>query len=169
MSWYVLHVYTGSELAVCNKIRARVPDTLWEDCFVPQVENIYKKAGEYKTVIRPLFPGYVFIVCDDPKAVAIALRSIPDFVRLLQTGEEFVPLLQKEVDYLTGLADRNMKVELSIGFIEGDKICITQGPLQGLEGDIKKIDRHKRTAWVEVPFMGGVTQVRLPIEIVSKV
>ncbi len=169
MSWFVIQVRTGSEQTVCDKIRMRVPQKLWEDCFVPQIENIYKKAGEYRKVIRPLFPGYVFVVCEEPVPVAAALQAVPDFARLLKSGEAFVPLCPNEVDYLMKLAGENRKVEMSTGYIVGDKICITEGPMRGLDGDIRKIDRHKRVAWVNIPFMGGYTQVQLPLEIVSKV
>ena len=168
MSWYVIHVRTGKEEVVCNKIRTRVPADLWEECFVPQVENIYKKAGEYKKVISPLFPGYVFIVCQDPEKVAVSLRDVPDFTRILKTGEEFEPLRQQEVDCMLTLAGNEFRVEMSTGYIVGDKICIVDGPMKGMDGSIRKINRHKRTAMVEVPFLGRPTLIRLPLEIVSK-
>ncbi len=168
MSWYVIHVRTGKEEAVCYKIRTRVPGNLWEECFVPQVENIYKKAGEYKKVISPLFPGYVFIVCQDPEKIAVSLRGVPDFTRILKTGEDFEPLRQQEVDNLLTLAGRELRVEMSTGYIVGDKICIVEGPMKGMDGAIRKINRHKRIAMVEVPFLGRPTLIRLPLEIVSK-
>ncbi len=168
MSWYVIHVRVGKEESVCYKIRTRVSSELWEDCFVPLVENIYKKAGEYRKIVRPLFPGYVFIICEDPKAVSASLNGVQDYTRLLKTGEDFEALSQKEIDYLLILAGEKQCVELSTGYIVGDKIIITSGPMKGLDGNIRKIDRHKRCAMVEIPFLGRPTLVRLPLEIVSK-
>ena len=57
---------------------------------------------------------------------------------------------------------------MSKGFIIGDAITVTEGPLKGYEGSIKKIDRHKRMAFVELPFLGKETRVRIPLEIVDK-
>lgn len=36
------------------------------------------------------------------------------------------------------------------------------------EGRIRKVNRHKRYALVDLPMMGQVIQVRLPLEIVSR-
>ena len=168
MSWYVIHVRVGKEEAICYKIRTRVPENLWEECFVPQVETIYKKAGEYQKVIKPLFPGYVFLVCQDPEQVAVSLRKVPDFTRILKTGEYFEPLRQQEIDWLLTLAGNEFRVAMSTGYIVGDKICIVEGPMKGMDGAIRKINRHKRTAMVEVSFLGRPTLIRLPLEIVSK-
>ena len=59
-------------------------------------------------------------------------------------------------------------VGMSEGVIEGSQIIISSGPLQGLEGYIKKIDRHKRKAWVELPMFGRLQKVEVGLEIVRK-
>ncbi|WP_416239277.1 KOW motif-containing protein, partial [[Clostridium] innocuum] len=41
-------------------------------------------------------------------------------------------------------------VEMSTGFIQGEQIFITEGPLQGKEGQIIRIDRHKRIAYLQL-------------------
>ena len=168
MAWYVIQVRTGSELVICEKIRQRVSDDLWEDCFVPQVEKLYKKEGKYRKVVAPLFPGYVFIVCEEPGPVMSALRKVSDFTKLLKTGDDFEALSDYEVDTLLTLAGINHTVEMSVGYIEGDKVYITSGPMVGQEGAVLKINRHKRQAEVEISFLGRPTKVSLPLEIVSK-
>ena len=50
----------------------------------------------------------------------------------------------------------------------GDRIQITSGALVGLEGQIKKIDRHKRIAIVAMRMMGAVREVPLMLEVVEK-
>ena len=44
----------------------------------------------------------------------------------------------------------------------------TDGPLQGKEGLIKKIDRHKRKAYLELPMFGRMQTVQVGLEIVAK-
>ena len=58
--------------------------------------------------------------------------------------------------------------ELSQGYIEGDKINIISGPLVGYEGMIKKIDRHKRVAYIEVKLFDQITMVQVGLEIIGK-
>ena len=69
-----------------------------------------------------------------------------------------VPLTDSEVLLLQKLGGDDQIVETSIGVMEQDKIRITRGPLMGLEGCIKKIDRHKRTAWLEIEMMGRIVE-----------
>ena len=58
---------------------------------------------------------------------------------------------------------------MSYGYIENDKIIINDGPMKNYEGIIKKIDRHKRKAVIEVEFFGRTMEVSVGVEIVSKI
>ena len=61
--------------------------------------------------------------------------------------------------------------EVSLSQIElndNDEIKILSGPLQNMEGMIKRINLHKRIAEVEVEFMGRMTVIHLGIEMVEK-
>ena len=47
-------------------------------------------------------------------------------------------------------------------------IRMVAGALVGLEGRIKKINRHKREAIVEMEMMGAVRKVAVMLEVVEK-
>ena len=55
-----------------------------------------------------------------------------------------------------------------ISIEKGKQIRILSGPLRNLEGQIKKVDLHKRTAAVELEFMGRKMVVYLGIEMVGE-
>ena len=57
---------------------------------------------------------------------------------------------------------------MSEGFIENDRVVITSGPLQGNEGLIRKIDRHKRKAYLEIDMFGRKLKTQVGLEIVRK-
>lgn len=59
-------------------------------------------------------------------------------------------------------------VEMSEGIIENDQIIITRGPLKGHEGLIKKIDRHKRRAYLELEMFGRKIETQVGLEVVAK-
>ena len=65
-------------------------------------------------------------------------------------------------------SSENRTVEMSTGVVEGDDVIILNGPLMGHAGWIKKIDRHKRLAYLEVEMLGRTTTVKLGLEIVVK-
>ena len=47
-------------------------------------------------------------------------------------------------------------------------MIIQTGPLKGNEGLIKKIDRHKRKAWLELNLLGRTVETQVGLEIVEK-
>jgi transcriptional antiterminator NusG len=167
-NWYVIQVITGKEHSICNALKEVLDDELYEHCFVPMSEKQQRRDGKFITVREPLFPGYLFIVSDVIEGVVAAARRISKFKRVLRTGESFSTLEEKEVDFFRSLTDKDFNITMSRGFIAGDSIAVTEGPLKGYEGWIKKIDRHKRMAFVEIPFLGQGTRVRIPLEIVDK-
>ena len=54
------------------------------------------------------------------------------------------------------------------GIIENDQVIITRGPLKGHEGLIKKIDRHKRKAYLEMEMFGRKLETQVGLEVVVK-
>lgn len=151
--WYVAQVQAGRESSTLEMCRRLVPPSVMEDCFMPEYEVMWKIRGEWRLVKRLLFPGYLFFVTDDPEALNRELSRVPMPIRLLGNEENsFFPLTGKERDWFLSFMDGNHTVRMSEGYISGDKITVTRGPLMGFEGDIRKIDRHKRRAYIDVAY-----------------
>ena len=74
----------------------------------------------------------------------------------------------KEVPYVKSMCGEGSVIGISKGIIRGGKPVITSGPLKGREGLIQKIDRHKRTADIEIPLAGNQKQVTVGLEIYEK-
>ena len=89
--------------------------------------------------------------------------------RLLGTGDEIIPLSQEEVELLLKLGKEEQLVAISTGIIENDQVRILTGPLQGMEGYIRKINRHKRKAWVSIEMFGRSVDMEVGLEIIKKV
>lgn len=70
---------------------------------------------------------------------------------------------------LLGLCNDDHCIESSSGIKEGSKIIITDGPLKGFESAIKKVNRHKRQALIELEFMGSMRMVSVALEVLEKV
>lgn len=51
--------------------------------------------------------------------------------------------------------------------VSGCRVIITDGPLIGREGDITRINRHKRTAVLRTTLCGTGTEIVVPLEVVS--
>lgn len=88
--------------------------------------------------------------------------------QLIGTGDEIVPLVQEEIDLLMKIGTDKQLVEMSSGIIENDRVQILAGPLMGMEGNIRRIDRHKRTAYLEIEMFGRTVEMKVGLEIIRK-
>ncbi len=92
---------------------------------------------------------------DQPGKLREALRSVPKFTRLLGNNDVFTPLDDQEVAFINAFTKPDHRVvEFSSGVMEGDEIVILNGPLMNQTGLIKKLDRHKRLAYLEIEILG---------------
>lgn len=178
--WYVLHVRAGAEHRAAdglNRAFTRMnADGYSLQAFCPETERYYrnKKTQGDKYIKRPMFPGYMFVETDMPAAVftrmfAEYIYASEDIIRLLRNGDsDDIALRAEERIRLEYLLKGKRCMDRSIGYIEGDKITVTGGPLVGMEGNILKINRHNRTAEIGINMFDGEYSVKVALEIIDK-
>ena len=136
---------------------------------MPEYETMWRIHGEWRLVKRLLFPGYLFFVTSDAEELNKELLRVPMPIRLLGNEENsFFPLTEKEQDWFLSFMDGEHIVRMSEGYIKGDKVTVTRGPLMGFEADIRKIDRHKRRAYLDVTLFGRTVPASVGLEVVRK-
>ena len=167
--WFVIWTSSSHEDS-CIKLLNEHYSSYFERAFVPKRMISKKKGKEWITEEGALFPGYVFVDSDAERVEELAsrLRNISGFNVVLSTDGDYLPLTPGESDFADRLYDEGGCFDVSVGIIEGDKIIVTGGPLIGMEGCIKKIDRHKRKAYLEIDMFGVKTKTTVSLEIVEK-
>lgn len=167
--WYVIQTVGGQEAKVLGLMEKLVDDSLVQEAFIPTYEVMKRIKGQWHKRNEVLLPGYVFAVTKNPSQLKAQLRRVPRFTRLLGNDDMFTPLNDQEVAFLNAFTQPGKRtVELSTGVIEGDDVIILNGPLMGHDGLIKKIDRHKRLAYLELEMLGRKTTVKFGLEILAK-
>lgn len=168
--WCVVQVRQGSEESVRRQCREKISSDLVKDCYVFYHEEKRRIQGEWVIQDKLLFPGYVFLVTDQDQASGLdnELSHISGFVKLLKTDNKVVALTEDEINFLTVFGGKERTVEMSEGVIEQSKIRVYSGPLVGKERYIRRIDRHKRRAFLELPMFGQRQKLQVGLEIVSK-
>ena len=145
--YYVVQVKTGKEQETIDNIKRQRKNQSDFDVFAPYRKSLRKYHGEMKEIKERCFPGYIFVETDDAKKLFFELYWVPGFTKLL--GREgltynFLPLDEEEsrmVDILYN-ANSNRTTEISnVEVQEGDKIVILDGPLTGIQSQIKKTQR----------------------------
>lgn len=76
--------------------------------------------------------------------------------------------MQEEVELLMRIGTDKQLVEMSSGIIENDRVRILSGPLMGMEGNIRRIDRHKRIVYLEIEMFGRTVEMKVGLEIIRK-
>lgn len=166
--WYVVQVRTGTEENVRMQCVRKISPEILERCFIPYYEEKKHIRGEWTVQKKVLFPGYVFAVTEDLEKLYESLKSVIGLTRLIGTGREIVPISEEERQFLLDFGGEEQAAPLSVGIIENSVTKILSGPLKGKEGLIRKIDRHKRKAWLEVEMFGRKQEIQVALEIVAK-
>jgi transcription termination/antitermination protein NusG len=168
MYWHVLFVRGGHELKIKEKINESD-----HDAFLPKVTKIFKSKSEMRKEDVLLFKNYVFVkskhdTTEFQKFIQNEIQQLTGFIKLLKHDQETESLYPHEKEFLMKFANKDHVIKESEGFIEGDKIIITEGPLMGHESMIKKIDRHKRIAQLDIEMFGQQRTITVALEIISK-
>ena len=165
--WYVIQVKTGDEnkiITLCKKSLMKES----EEVFTPTRVITKRIKGIDMSVETLLFPGYCFFITEDIEDLFFRLKAVKELTKILRMGDDFVPLTSKEETFISRLSGRNHRVEASTGYIEGDRVIITNGPIKGLEGLITKINRHKKCAVLKTELFGRSSEITVGLEIVEK-
>ena len=167
--WYAVQVETGKEDVTKDYCFRLVNKEHFNDIFVLRFNRVKKFYGEWHQESKVMFPGYIFIDTDTPEQVYEALKNVPAFTSLLgRDKESFVPIERSKEELFKEMVNDNYEIAMSCGLLAGDKVTITDGPLAGKEAMISKINRHKRTAALNVEMFGEKVGVTVGLEIVEK-
>lgn len=166
--WYVVQVQTGTEERIKAQCIRMIGEDILERCFIPYYEEKKKYLGDWHTEKRILFPGYVFMVSGRLADLYQELFKVVGLTKLLGTGKEIVPLSEEETALLKRMGAGERPLEISTGLIENGTVMVTEGPLVGMEGCIRRIDRHKRKAWLEIDMFGRTLEMEVGLEIIEK-
>ena len=97
------------------------------------------------------------------------IRNSSEIIRILNSGEvDNIALPDAERKRFEYLFLGKRSLDHSVGYIEGERIVITMGPLKGREGQIKHINRHNRMAIIELSVFEQSLCVKIALEIIEK-
>ena len=173
--YYVVQVKTGKEQQAIEDIMKNKPDDRVFEVFAPYRKALRKFKGQMKEVVERCFPGYIFVETDDVQGLFIQLYWTPGYTRLLGREADtynFVPLDKDESRMIDILYSKNNDRITEISNIEvkeGEMIRVLDGPLAGLETQIKKVNLHKRKVTIEYTMCGRLVTSDIAINIVTNI
>lgn len=169
LRWYLVRVREGSEQSTCDRLLRLVPRSVLRDCFVLRREGWRRNAGAWHLRISVAYKGYVFAVTDDPVELHKALSRLTLTAEIAGVdGRAWMPLSPDAQAWFERCTDERHILRNSVATITDGELCVTEGPLAGLERDIRTIDRHHRRCMVSVPGSNGGFTELMPLVVPVK-
>ncbi len=170
--WYVVQALGNEDIEkVCGKCRTAMPEGVVKELFIPRYICLKHFKKEWHEKLLPLFPDYFFLDTEQPEEVQERLKPLSRIMKPVRVGKDFVPVYPEEQRFLEELMDERHVIQKSTGNLIDGQFEIYEGPLQDEKKYrlIKKVDRHRRLANLEVQLLGTVRQVQVTLEIVKKI
>ena len=166
--WYAVQVQTGKEERLKTLIERIAFEKEQAECRLIYYEIKKKYKGKWHVEKKNMFPGYLFVISDNIEALGKRFCYVTEMTKILKSGDEYLPLSEREEEFLRHLSSNADVVRLSYGIEVGDRVIIKRGTLKGYESRIKKIDRHKRKAIIEIEMFGQMRTAEVGLEITEK-
>ncbi len=172
--WYVVRAISGNEKKVKQYLESEINRLNLQD-FISQVliptEKVYQvRNGKKVSKERSYLPGYVLVEAVLVGEIPHIIRNIPGVLGFLGSKDEPVPLRPAEVNRILGKVDElsEQGAELSIPFIVGETVTVTDGPFNSFSGVIEEINEEKKKLKVMVKIFGRKTPLELSFMQVAK-
>ena len=175
--WYVVRAVSGQE----NKVKAYIETEITRlgmadyisQVLVPTEKVVTVRDGKKIVKDKVYFPGYIMIEANLTGEIPHIIKSIPGVIGFLgeTKGGDAVPLRLSEVNRMLGKVDElSVQVDnVAIPFTIGETIKVVDGPFNGFNGTIEKINEEKRKLEVMVKIFGRKTPLELSFMQVEKV
>ncbi len=176
--WYVVRAVSGQE----NKIKTYIENEIArlgledyvEEVLVPTEKVIQIRNGKKINKEKVYFPGYIMIKANLSGEIPHIIKSITNVIGFLgeTKGGDPVPLRPSEVNRMLGKVDElslEADANVAIPYVVGETVKVIDGPFNGFDGTIEKINEEKRKLEVMVKIFGRKTPLELSYMQVEKV
>jgi transcriptional antiterminator NusG len=175
--WYVVRAVSGQENKVKDYIEREVTHHGLQDyigeVLVPTEKVIQIRNGKKISKERVYFPGYIMVLANLGGEIPHLIKTINGVIGFLgeTKGGDPVPLRRAEVNRMLGKVDE-LSVQadnVAIPFTINETIKVIDGPFNGFNGTVEKINEEKRKLEVMVKIFGRKTPLELSYMQVEKV
>ena len=137
--------------------------------FLPRVRARRRLRGQWREVVEPMFPRYLFLRATPGLDDLRPIRSTFGVVGLVRFGGEPRPVpeaLIAELQRLCAVADGAL--DLPEPLVPGSRVRILEGPFAGYEAELLNQD-GKHRARVLLTMLGQSHAVQMPVDILAPV
>jgi transcriptional antiterminator NusG len=166
--WYVVHTYSGQELAVQKYIEMLVEREQLQSqigtVLVPTQEVVTISGGKKRSHTKKFFPSYILIEMEMNDDTMHYVTNIPGVTHFVGSNGKAESILPEEVNRLLGVTEGEEKLGgdvIEIPFRVGEAVRIKAGPFKDFDGTVEEINPEKGKLKVMVSVFGRSTPVEL--------
>jgi len=176
--WYVVRAVSGQENKIKTYIETEISrlglENFIDQVLVPTQNVIQIRKGKKVQKEKVYFPGYIMIKANLTGEIPHIIKSITNVIGFLgeTKGGDPVPLRASEVNRMLGKVDElalEADKNVAIPFVMGETVKVIDGPFNGFDGTVEKINEEKRKLEVMVKIFGRKTPLELSYMQVDKI
>lgn len=137
--WYVVHTQPSSEDRASIRLAAQ-----GYHVFYPRLRKTVRHARKSESKLVPFFPGYLFLRLDISRDRWRAINGTRGVIRLLAQGDVPQTVPAGIVEELQSHADRQDALVWTPPLNVGQRVRITEGPLEDFVGTLQRLDGADR-------------------------
>jgi transcription antitermination factor NusG len=153
-NWYALYLRSRFEKKVFKDLQEKNVES-----FLPLIEEVHVWSDRKRKVQEPLFRGYVFVKTDLQDRYTIL--EINGVVRFVGIREKPSLIPEEQIEWLRRIVGKPDHVKREQYLERGERVRVVGGPMQGVEGIIKRLNGQTR---VVISIESIVQSVSVQIE-----
>ena len=162
-AWYVVRTKTGAE-----------ERAVWHlsnqgfEAYLPRYRKQVRHARKTEMVLRPLFPGYVFVCLDIGQKRWCAINGTFGVVGIVQFGDAPHPIPTAMVDAIRASEDARGSVRVAPhGLQKGDRVRVREGAFADYTALLDEVSDDKRV-FLLLDLMGREVRISVAMENLAK-
>ena len=153
LSWFLVHCKPNAAHLARQNLRNQDFGV-----FLPLQKITRRKAKQFQTSLRPLFPGYLFVQIDPLAGQWRKINSTRGVARLVQLGTDPCPVPDRVIEALLERCDADHVLQDPGALEVGNQARISEGPLSGFVAEIIEIEPDSRVHLL-LDIMGQATHI----------
>ncbi len=162
-TWYVVRTKTGAEERAVRHLKNQKFET-----YLPRYRKQIRHARKIEKVLRPLFPGYVFVCMDLGRQPWRAINGTMGVISLVQFGDKPQSIPASMVEAVRAREDEAGTVNLAPhGLKKGDRVRVREGAFAAYTALLEDVSDEMRVTLL-LDLMGREVRVSVPMENLAK-
>jgi|GEM_PF-65732 transcription termination/antitermination protein NusG len=162
-NWYAIRTRSRHE----QKVKYQLENKSFK-VFLPVMEGWSKRKDRKKKILKPLFPGYLFIDFELIKSRWLEIVKVPGVANILGYSNEPFPIPEEQIASLQAIINSDLTVNYYTYLKKGDRVKVVSGPLEGAVGILLDVQEKKKRLVVSVDMLNRAVAVEVEGDVVEK-